>query len=66
MGGWVTRFGMEGLELGYKQLSPKTGLVHLWCVCVCVCVCFFFGLISKNLGIFNQKEKEKIVEFAFF
>jgi hypothetical protein len=56
VGGWVTRFRMEGLELGYKQLSPKTGLVHLWCVCVCVCV--FFGLISK-IGEFLTKKKKK-------
>lgn len=61
MGGWVTRFGMEGLELGYKQLSPKTRLVHLWCVCVCV---FWFDI--KNLGIFNQKEKEKKLNLHFF
>jgi len=37
---------MGGLELGYKQLSPKMGLVHLWCMCISV----FFLVGYKKFG----------------
>ncbi len=53
-----------GLGTRVQTTEPQNG-IGAFMVCVCVCVCFFWFDI-KNLGIFNQKEKEKIVEFAFF